>query len=596
MSARDRRLGASRPRSTKSKAAGAVIACAVVLLAGCGGSATDAGAPVIRGGTGDESSSATASPSESPTPSASASTSASTTPSASASDSKSASASASTSATATPQGATVTFFSGYTNGQNAPTQRASTPTALRANDFDDGQHFFAGWSITNGGDVLYADKATYPFAQDVHLYAVWRSPGAPLNIVAKLTGPTTASVTFQAAPKADGTPAATKSYEVAADQGEFGITGTTTVTGPGTYSFDVEPGRRYVFRMGIFNSGIYYNSNEIAVPLPANLKVVRFYATEYPTAGVAGTMARQYASTATALTRNAFTQTDLSFVGWKDGTKYYANEATYAFDKDVNLIGVWLSPGAPFNIVAKLTALTSASVTFQAAPNLDGTPAAVRSYDVSLIRKGVKVEVRKVTGPGTYDFAVQRDYPYQFMVEDQVSNEIVATPSAVVNTITFNANGGSGSLARQSAPKATALTQNADAIKRSGYAFDGWATTPTGSMAYADGATYPFTASATLYARWGCLPLKVTASAERLTKDRAKVKWTASSSESPWTTFTVTTVGGGWPTTVSQSSNTGSKTATGLMPFQSYTFTVKATNEAGCSYTSAQTNQVAAVS
>jgi hypothetical protein len=74
------------------------------------------------------------------------------------------------------------------------------------------------------------------------------------------------------------------------------------------------------------------------------------------------------------------------------------------------------------------------------------------------------------------------------------------------------------------------------------------------------------------------------------------VRWTASSSESPWTTFMVTTVGGGWPTTVSQSSDTGSKTVTGLMPFQSYTFTVKATNEAGCSYTSAQTNRVAAVS
>jgi hypothetical protein len=349
MSARIRRFGAFGSSSGRGKAAGAVIACAVMLLAGCGGSdAADAGAPVIRGGTGDESSSATASPSESPTPSASASASASTTPSASASDSKSASASASTSATATPQGATVT------------------------------------------------------------------------------------------------------------------------------------------------------------VPLPANLKVVRFYATESPTPGVAGTMAPQYASTATALKRNAFTQTHLSFVGWRDDNfKYYENEATYAFDKDVNLIGVWRSPGTPFNIVAKLTALTSASVTFQAAPNLDGTPAAVRSYDVSLIRTpGMTVGVRKVTGPGTYDFAVQRDYPYQFIVEDQVSNEIVVTPSAMVNTITFNPNGGSGSLASQSASTATALTQNADAIKRSGYAFDGWATTPTGSMAYADGKSYPFTASATLYARW----------------------------------------------------------------------------------------------
>ena len=85
-------------------------------------------------------------------------------------------------------------------------------------------------------------------------------------------------------------------------------------------------------------------------------------------------------------------------------------------------------------------------------------------------------------------------------------DKLFATWVAVPSKVTFNANGGSGSLASQSASTATALTLNADAIKRSGYGFDGWATTQTGSMAYADGASYPFTASETLYARW--LPTK----------------------------------------------------------------------------------------
>jgi hypothetical protein len=52
MSARNSRFGAFGSRSGRGKAAGAVIACAVMLLAGCGGSggsAADAGAPVIRG-------------------------------------------------------------------------------------------------------------------------------------------------------------------------------------------------------------------------------------------------------------------------------------------------------------------------------------------------------------------------------------------------------------------------------------------------------------------------------------------------------------------------------------------------------------------
>ena len=49
MSARDSRFGAFSSRSGRGKAGGAVIACAAMLLAGCGGSAADGAAPVIRG-------------------------------------------------------------------------------------------------------------------------------------------------------------------------------------------------------------------------------------------------------------------------------------------------------------------------------------------------------------------------------------------------------------------------------------------------------------------------------------------------------------------------------------------------------------------
>jgi uncharacterized repeat protein (TIGR02543 family) len=67
-------------------------------------------------------------------------------------------------------------------------------------------------------------------------------------------------------------------------------------------------------------------------------------------------------------------------------------------------------------------------------------------------------------------------------------------------TVTFNANGGTGSMAAETGNVATALTSNAFA--RTGYTFVGWSTTANGSLAYANGATYPFTASVTLYALW----------------------------------------------------------------------------------------------
>ncbi len=57
------------------------------------------------------------------------------------------------------------------------------------------------------------------------------------------------------------------------------------------------------------------------------------------------------------------------------------------------------------------------------------------------------------------------------------------------HTVTFNSNGGSGSMSPQTASGATALTLNS--FTRTGYSFSGWNTVAGGGgTAYADGATY----------------------------------------------------------------------------------------------------------
>ncbi len=74
----------------------------------------------------------------------------------------------------------------------------------------------------------------------------------------------------------------------------------------------------------------------------------------------------------------------------------------------------------------------------------------------------------------------------------------VANP---VYTVIFDANGGTGSMGSEHANKATALTLNA--FTRPGFGFAGWNTAPDGTgLKYANGATYPFTAPATLFAQW----------------------------------------------------------------------------------------------
>ncbi len=93
-------------------------------------------------------------------------------------------------------------------------------------------------------------------------------------------------------------------------------------------------------------------------------------------------------------------------------------------------------------------------------------------------------------------------------------------------TVTFNNNGGQGSLASETASSPTALTlfQTGNMTQTNSY-FIGWNTSPTGGgTLYNDGAIYPFTSSVTLYAQWhlvqtgpSLLPLGVTAASGTVT-------------------------------------------------------------------------------
>ena len=157
--------------------------------------------------------------------------------------------------------------------------------------------------------------------------------------------------------------------------------------------------------------------------------------------------------------------------------------------------------------------------------------------------------------------------------------------AAPLRTVSFNANGGTGTMTNQTTNEETALKENA--FKRSGYVFDGWATTSDGSNAYADGFKYPFTSDATLYARWaGCPVLSgswtVTAAVGGVTR---MVVFAAPTTTSSWTTFKAT-ANSGQSATISTSSSSGSIQVRGLVKKANNTFTVTGTTANGCSYTS----------
>ncbi|WP_336660875.1 PKD domain-containing protein [Leucobacter sp. USHLN153] len=72
---------------------------------------------------------------------------------------------------------------------------------------------------------------------------------------------------------------------------------------------------------------------------------------------------------------------------------------------------------------------------------------------------------------------------------------------ATEHTVTFDPNGGTGTMDPQTASDPTALTPNA--FTRDDFTFDGWNTAADGSgTAYADGEEFAFDADAVLYAQW----------------------------------------------------------------------------------------------
>lgn len=85
----------------------------------------------------------------------------------------------------------------------------------------------------------------------------------------------------------------------------------------------------------------------------------------------------------------------------------------------------------------------------------------------------------------------------------------LATP-ATAYTVTFDGHGSTGgSMSTETTTIATHLTANA--FTRTGYSFAGWNTAADGSgTSYADGASYPFTSSTTLYAQWTLTPATLT--------------------------------------------------------------------------------------
>ncbi|NQW73532.1 MAG: fibronectin type III domain-containing protein [Actinobacteria bacterium] len=331
MGARTRRFTSLATGSNTTKAAGIAALCAVMLLAGCGGSggsASDASTPVIRGDVAEAGVSGTTviAPGVPAAPTGAAGDGKVTVTVAQGSSggtpatytvtavgtSKTCTVTGATgscdvtgltnatpytfTATATNEGGTsgvsapsnsvtpgaaattatvrtVTFESGYAGLPTIYTQTGSSPAALLPNTFRWGSMSFLGWNTDRYGHLnntgeWFADRAEYSFASDIVLYAQWGEPGEPYNIRAQVQGPGKVDVTFLTAPNPDGTYYTDwVVYELVVSKSVLFVS-SKNVNAPGTHSLDNLPAGK--LRFHVVHNRKYRASRPAAVVVEAS--------------------------------------------------------------------------------------------------------------------------------------------------------------------------------------------------------------------------------------------------------------------------------------------------------------------------------------
>ena len=322
------------------------------------------------------------------------------------------------------------------------------------------------------------------------------------------------------------------------------------------------PGDTVVFYIGSYvadQTALWQSGTSIEL----NLTGTSFRTVTFNANGGTGTMTPQVANVSTALTTNTFTREGYTFSGWNtlaNGTgTNYTDGAIYPFTSNITLYAKWTvnSYTITFNsnggsAVAAITQPFGSAVSAPTAPTKTGNtfggwysdaglttaytfttmPASnitlyakwtVNSYTITFNSNGGSA-VAAITQPfgsavsaptaptkagytfgGWYsDAGLTTAYTFTTMPAANITLYAKWT-SLPTHTVTFDSNGGTGTMTPQVANVPTALTLNT--FTRTGYTFAGWNTLANGTGTnFANGASYSFSADITLYAKWTALP------------------------------------------------------------------------------------------
>lgn len=203
---------------------------------------------------------------------------------------------------------------------------------------------------------------------------------------------------------------------------------------------------------------------------------------------------------ATQLIANSFTNPGYAFSGWSasstSSTVQYANGALITATGDITLYAIWNYDAGQW-----------ATITFNSNGG-EGT------MGVQEVIKGVATQLTEnaFTKPGyafggwsTSSTATVPDYADEASITVYADTTLYAVWEKDANqwaTITYHANGGSGTMAAEEVIIGQAARLTANAFTYAGYTFSGWSTSANGPFIYGDEAYIIPTGNIDLYALW----------------------------------------------------------------------------------------------
>jgi uncharacterized repeat protein (TIGR02543 family) len=400
---------------------------------------------------------------------------------------------------------TITFNKNDVNatGTTAPQNIVSGLSAnLTLNGFSKTGEFFAGWATTQTGVVAYTDGQSYTMgAANVTLYAIWTTNPSYTITFNKNDVNATGTMTNQSIVSGLSANLTLNAFQKAG----WNFAGwATTQTGVVAYT----DGQSYT--MGAANVTLYakWTANPFSVAFDKN------------DIAATGTMAAQSIASGSSanLTANAFQKAGWNFAGWatsSTGAVAYADGASYT-------MGV-----ANVILYAKWTLIPSYTITFDkndaAATGTMSQQSIVSGLSATLttnsfVKTGWSFAGWATSSTGAVAYANGASYTMG-AANVTLYAKWTLIPSY---TITFDKNdaAATGTMLQQSIASGSSANLTANAFQKAGWTFAGWATTPGGAVAYANGASYTMgTTGVTLYAVWAVSPPTISTQP----KDQAKL-------------------------------------------------------------------------